>query len=195
MCKAFAQKANPPRKIISVDARNHGDSPHTEQHSYEKMALDIKKFLEERKIEKAAVLGHSMGGRSMMLFALLYPQLVERLIVVDISPVSPIGTSRTDIPLFLRAMKSIELANNLTIHQGRKVADERLSEIIDEKSLRDFLITNLAKSETGDFRWRINLDTLERCFEEGVANFPDVAGRTFDGPTLFIGGSRSDYLR
>lgn len=195
MCKAFAQKANPPRKIISIDARNHGDSPHTEQHSYEKMALDIKKFLEERKIEKAAVLGHSMGGRSMMLFALLYPQLVERLIVADISPVSPIGTSRTDIPLFLRAMKSIELANNLTIHQGRKVADERLSEIIDEKSLRDFLITNLAKSETGDFRWRINLDTLERCFEEGVANFPDVAGRTFDGPTLFIGGSRSDYLR
>lgn len=195
MCKAFAQKANPPRKIISIDARNHGDSPHTEQHSYEKMALDTKKFLEERNIEKAAVLGHSMGGRSMMLFALLYPQLVERLIVVDISPVSPIGTSRTDIPLFLKAMKSIELANNLTIHQGRKVADERLSEIIDEKSLRDFLITNLAKSETGDFRWRINLDTLERCFEEGVANFPDVAGRTFDGPTLFIGGSRSDYLR
>lgn len=159
------------------------------------MALDTKKFLEERNIEKAAVLGHSMGGRSMMLFALMYPHLVERLIVVDISPVSPIGTSRTDIPLFLKAMKSIELQNSLTIHQGRKVADERLSEIIDEKSLRDFLITNLAKSETGDFRWRINLDTLERCFEEGVANFPDVAGRTYDGPTLFIGGSRSDYLR
>lgn len=131
----------------------------------------------------------------MMYFALKYPQLVERLIVVDISPVSPIGTSRTDIPLFLNAMRSIEIPNQFTIHQGRKVADERLSEIISEKSLRDFLITNLAKTNDGDFRWRINLETLEKCFEEGVANFPDVSGETFDGPTLFIGGSKSDYLR
>lgn len=130
-----------------------------------------------------------------MFFALKYPQLVESLIVVDISPVSPIGTSRTDIPLFLKAMRSIEIPNKYTIHQGRKVADERLSEIISDKSLRDFLITNLAKTESGDFRWRINLETLERCFDEGVANFPDITGMKFDGPTLFIGGSKSDYLK
>ena len=131
----------------------------------------------------------------MMYFAIKYPELVERLIVVDISPVSPIGSSRTDIPLFLKAMRSIEIPNNLTIHQGRKIADQRLSEIISEQSLRDFLITNLAKSDNGDFRWRINLETLERRFEEGVATFPDTEGRAFDGPTLFIGGSKSDYLR
>lgn len=130
-----------------------------------------------------------------MYFALKYPKFVERLIVVDISPVSPIGTNRTDIPLFLKAMRSIEIPNKHTIHQGRKVADERLSEIISEKSLRDFLVTNLAKSENGDFRWRINLETLERCFEAGVANFPDPTGLQFDCPTLFIGGSKSDYLR
>lgn len=131
----------------------------------------------------------------MMYFALKFPELVERLVVVDISPVSPIGTSRTDIPLFLKAMRSIAIPSDHTIHQGRKIADERLSEIISEKSLRDFLITNLAKSESGDFRWRINLETLERCFDEGVANFPDTTGLKFDGPTLFIGGSKSDYLR
>ncbi|CRL01632.1 CLUMA_CG014302, isoform A [Clunio marinus] len=195
LCKAFSQKANPRRKIFSIDARNHGDSPHTDEHSYETMSEDIAKFLNDRGIEKAAVLGHSMGGRAMMYFALSYPNLVERLIVVDISPISPIGTNRTDIPLFLKAMRSIEIPKELTIHQGRKVADERLSEIINEKSLRDFLITNLFKNETGDFRWRINLETLEKRFEEGVVNFPDVAGRTYDGPTLFIGGSKSDYLR
>lgn len=131
----------------------------------------------------------------MLYFALKNPHLVERLVVVDISPVSPIGTSRTDIPLFLKAMRSIEIPKTLTIHQGRKVANERLAEIINEKSLRDFLITNLAKTESGDFRWRINLETLERCFDDGVANFPDTSGLTFDGPTLFIGGSKSDYLR
>lgn len=136
-----------------------------------------------------------MGGRAMMYFALKYPHLVEKLIVVDISPVSPIGTSRTDIPLFIKAMRSIEIPNKSTIHQGRKIADESLSEIISEKSLRDFLITNLAKAENGDFRWRINLETLERCFNEGVANFPDTSGLKFNGPTLFIGGSKSDYLR
>lgn len=159
------------------------------------MAEDIAKFLNDRQIEKASVLGHSMGGRAMMYFALNHPQLVERLIVVDISPVSPLGTSRTDIPLFLKAMRSIEISKEFTIHQGRKVADEKLSAIISEKSLRDFLITNLAKDENGDFRWRINLETLERCFDEGVANFPDPTGLEYDGPTLFIGGSKSDYLR
>lgn len=158
------------------------------------MSDDIAKFLKDREIEKAAVLGHSMGGRAMMHLALRHPQLVEKMIVVDISPVSPIGSNRTDIPLFLKAMRSIKLPNTLTIHQARKVADDHLSEIIEEKSLRDFLITNLAKSESGDFRWRINLETLERCFEEGVANFPDPEGMRYKGQTLFIGGSKSDFL-
>lgn len=130
-----------------------------------------------------------------MHFALRHPELVERLIVVDISPVSPMGTNRTDIPLFLKAMRSIKLPNNLTIHQARKVADDDLSRIIDEKSLRDFLITNLSKSDNGDFRWRLNLETLERCFQEGIANFPDATGLQYEGPTLFIGGSKSDFLR
>lgn len=194
LCKAFAQKTNPPRKIFSVDARNHGDSPHTDEHSYQSMADDIAKFLSDRQIAKASVLGHSMGGRAMMYFALQHPHLVEKLVVVDISPVSPIGTSRTDIPLFLKAMQSIEVPDNYTIHQGRKVADARLSEIISEQSLRDFLITNLVKTDNG-FRWRLNLKTLEARFEEGVAKFSTNAGMKFDGPTLFIGGSKSDYLR
>ena len=158
------------------------------------MSEDIAKFFSDQKIEKASILGHSMGGRAMMYFALKYPHLVERLIVVDISPVSPIGSSRTDVPLFIKAMKSIELPAHLTIHQGRKVVDERLSEIIKDKSLRDFLNTNLTKTKEGEFRWRINLETIERCFQEGVANFPDATGLKFEGPTLFIGGSKSDYL-
>lgn len=185
------------------------------------MAEDVAKFLTDRSIEKASILGvsfefpvvwidiiaqsfsytqfaspqHSMGGRAMMYFALKYPHLVERLIVVDISPISPIGTSRTDIPLFISAMKAIHVPNNYTIHQGRKVADERLSEIIDDLSLRNFLITNLAKTKSGEFVWRINLETLEKDFEAEVANFPVEDGMRYDGPTLFIGGSKSDYLR
>jgi len=176
------------------------------------MSEDVAKFINDQQLAPASCLGHSMGafnflllhipsltllqssgGRAMMYFALKYPHLVERLIVVDISPVSPIGTNRTDIPLFLKAMQSIEIPNEFTIHQGRQVANERLTEIISEQSLRDFLITNLVKTESG-FRWRVNLETLQRDFQAGVSHFPDCTGLVFEGPTLFIGGSKSDYL-
>lgn len=136
-----------------------------------------------------------MGGRAMMLFALHYPHLVEKLIVVDISPLGKIGKTQSDIPLFIHAMKSTKIPSEYTIHQGRKVADEKLKEIIGEKSLRDFLITNLVKTDDGSFKWRINLETLERCFMEGIAKFPNVENMKFEGKTLFIGGTKSDYLK
>lgn len=186
---------NTNRTIIAIDARNHGDSDHTDDHSYTHMAEDVKKFIEDHNLGKTSVLGHSMGGRAMMSFALNYPELVEKLIVVDISPIGKIGSTQSDIPLFLNAMKTTNIPSNYTIHQGRKVADEKLQEIISEKSLRDFLITNLAKTESGEFKWRINLDTLEKCFQEGIAKFPNVEGLKFEGETLFIGGTKSDYLR
>jgi abhydrolase domain-containing protein 11 len=195
LCKAFAAKTSPQRKIFAIDARNHGDSTHSVEHNYELMAEDIRQFMEDRSLQKSAVLGHSMGGRAMIYFALKYPELVEKLVVVDISPRGRIGTTQSDIPLFINAMRSTEIPNSYTIHQGRNVADEKLKTIISEKSLRDFLITNLAKDESGDFRWRINLETLDRCFQEGIAQFPDVSSMQFKGPTLFIGGSKSDYLK
>ncbi|KAG5668608.1 hypothetical protein PVAND_016544 [Polypedilum vanderplanki] len=195
LSKAFAAQTKPSRRIFAIDARNHGDSPHTEEHSYELMALDIKKFMEDQKIKKSAILGHSMGGRAVINFALKFPELIEKLVVVDISPVGKIGTSQSDIPLFIHAMKTTEIPNNYTIHQGRAVADEKLKEIINEKSLRDFLITNLTKTESGEFKWRINLDTLEKCFYEHIANFPDITNMKFDGPTLFVAGSKSDYVK
>lgn len=127
---------------------------------------------------------------------LLQPHLIDRAIIVDISPATGLGTSNTNIPLFLHSMKQIQISPDQTIHQARKTADEQLAKIIAEKPLRDFLITNLAKSpEDGSFRWRINLDTLERDFDTGVAKFPVVEGMRFEGPTLFIAGGRSDYIQ
>lgn len=136
-----------------------------------------------------------MGGRAMMLFALLYPHLVEKLVVVDISPIGKIGTTQSNIPLFIHAMRSTQIPSEYTMHQGRNVAHEKLMKIIDDKSLRDFLITNLVKNEDGSFKWRINLETLEKCFMEGIAKFPNVENMKFEGETLFIGGTKSDYLK
>uniref|UniRef100_A0A182PG21 sn-1-specific diacylglycerol lipase ABHD11 n=1 Tax=Anopheles epiroticus TaxID=199890 RepID=A0A182PG21_9DIPT len=204
--KAFHKNTKPVRKIYAIDARNHGDSPHTDEHSYEHMVEDLVHLYQTLGIEKAAIIGHSMGGRAMMLLALKYvtnstqpfqPQLVEKAIIVDISPSTGLGTSNTNIPLFLESMKTIQLSPDVTIHQARKIADEQLSRIIAEKSLRDFLITNLVKAEKegGRFRWRINLESLERNFNSGVAQFPQLTGLKFDGPTLFIAGGRSDYVK
>ncbi|XP_001863078.2 protein ABHD11 [Culex quinquefasciatus] len=196
LSKAFHQKTKPIRKIYSIDARNHGDSPHSDVHSYEHMVADLVALYEKLGIDKASVIGHSMGGRAMMLLALKYPQLIDRAVIVDISPTTGLGTSNTNIPLFLQSMKQIQIAPEETIHQARKTADTQLAKIIAEKPLRDFLITNLVKSdEDASFRWRINLDALETNFNSGVAQFPDVNGLRFDGPTLFIAGGRSDYIK
>lgn len=196
LSKAFHQKTKPTRKIYSIDARNHGESPHSTVHSYEHMVADLVALYKKLNIGKASVIGHSMGGRAMMLLALQYPHLVERAVIVDISPAPGLGTNKTNIPLFLHSMKLIHVPSNHTIHQARKLADEQLSRIISEKPLRDFLITNLVKSpEDGAFRWRINLDTLERNFNTGVARFPDVGRSRFEGPVLFIAGGNSDYIQ
>uniref|UniRef100_A0A336MY73 sn-1-specific diacylglycerol lipase ABHD11 n=1 Tax=Culicoides sonorensis TaxID=179676 RepID=A0A336MY73_CULSO len=198
LCKAIHAKTNPNKKIICVDARNHGESPHTPTHSYELMAADIVELLSTLNVDSAILMGHSMGGRCMAYVALKYPHLVEKLIVVDITPVPglTLGTSQTDIPLFLEAMKAIQIPSDQTIHQGRKYADEQLSEIISEKSLRDFLITNLMKEDSdGSFRWRINIEALEQNFETSIMNFPNVDGMQYNGKTLFIGGEKSDYIK
>lgn len=135
--------------------------------------------------------------RSHHPFPIPQPELVEKAIIVDISPSTGLGTSNTNIPLFLQSMKMIQISPTATIHQARKIADEQLARIIAEKSLRDFLITNLVKAEKegGHFRWRINLEALERNFNTGVAQFPQLTGRKFEGPTLFIAGGRSDYVK
>lgn len=196
LSKAFHQKTKPTRRIYSIDARNHGESPHSDVHSYEHMVADLVALYEKIGIDKASVIGHSMGGRAMMLLALKYPQLIDRAVIVDISPAPGLGTSNTNIPMFLQSMKLIQISPDQTIHQARKTADGQLAKIIAEKPLRDFLITNLVKSEQdGTFRWRINLDALERNFNSGVAKFPDVGGMRFEGPTLFIAGGRSDYIK
>ncbi|XP_058453052.1 protein ABHD11-like [Malaya genurostris] len=195
LSKAFHLKTKPTRKIYSIDARNHGESPHTDAHSYEHMVADMIELHKKLNTEKVSLIGHSMGGRTAMLLALKYPHLIDRVVIVDISPTTGLGSSNTNIPLFLQSMKLIQIPASHSIHEARKIADQQLAKIIEIKSLRDFLITNLVKSEEdGSFRWRINLDTLERDYEPGVAKFPDVGGARFEGPTLFIAGGRSDYI-
>lgn len=182
------------RKVICVDARNHGDSPHSAEMTYKHMAEDVVHLLKDLGFEKSILLGHSMGGSAMMYTALSYPELVEKLIVVDMSPVR-VSPSLTEMGKIFEAMRSVSFEDNTTLLRARRSVDEQLAKVITAPALRQFLMTNLVEAEPGKYRWRVNLPVLEHSFHARIATFPNVSGKTYNGPTLFIGGRKSDYIR
>ncbi|KAF2880817.1 hypothetical protein ILUMI_25350 [Ignelater luminosus] len=194
LCKVFHQKMIPQRKIIAVDARNHGESPHSNTHSYPHLAEDVRQLCTQLDIKKASLLGHSMGGRALMYFALKYPHMVEKLIVAD---VSPINTSRSLNSMYsiFNAIQKVDLPSNESMSSARINCDKQLSKSISDKGLRAFLLTNLAQDSNGSFIWKVNVQALMENFSEHIADFPDVSGYNFNGSVLFVAGETSDYIQ
>ncbi|XP_074184527.1 sn-1-specific diacylglycerol lipase ABHD11 isoform X2 [Rhinolophus sinicus] len=131
IAKALAQQTG--RRVLTVDARNHGDSPHSPDMSYEDMSQDLQDLLPQLGLVPCVLIGHSMGGKTAMLLALQRPELVERLIAVDISPVET--TSSSAFPTYIAAMKAIEIPDEVSRSCARKLADEQLSLVIQSQSL------------------------------------------------------------
>ncbi|XP_023951058.2 protein ABHD11 [Bicyclus anynana] len=182
------------RKVISIDARNHGDSKHSSQHTYLHMAQDVIKLLKKLEISKVSLLGHSMGGRTAMVLSLLSSDLVSSLIVVDISPAKTSPQIFSMVNLF-DAMAAVSLRSGIAMSKARKLADEQLKAVIPDINLRNFLITNLIQTNTGSYSWRVNIPALKENFQQNIASFPSsLKGLQYCGPTLFIGGSLSDYI-
>ncbi|XP_017066763.1 protein ABHD11 isoform X2 [Drosophila eugracilis] len=139
--KALVRKV--PRKVYAIDVRNHGESPHSSVHNSRAMSEDLRLILERQNLPKAACMGHSMGGRSMMYFARKYPELVERLIVVDISPIS-VPRSTGEMTEIFDAMLSLDLSPSLSMSEGRKLAREKLLKATEDATV-DFIMLNLRK--------------------------------------------------
>ncbi|XP_012250645.2 protein ABHD11 isoform X2 [Athalia rosae] len=186
LSKAIHQRTNP------VDARNHGDSPHTSESTYSDMMEDVVLLVKDLGIEKAVMVGHSMGGRVMMFLALNHPELVDKLVTIDISPVSS-SSSLLSMTSIFEAMKNVTLEQNVTLSKARKTTDQQLSTTIKSTAVRQFLLTNLVEAEAGKYKWRVNLPVLEKNFKTHLTKFPATTSQ-FMGPTLFIGGSQSDYI-
>lgn len=169
--------------VYTVDQRNHGLSPHSPEQDYLAMTEDLNDFFSQRGIKKAVVLGHSMGGKTAMNFALKYPEKVSKLIVVDIMPKAyPVHHDK--ILAGLKAMPLKELTS-------RNHADEVLSRYVDEPDVRQFLLKNLSRSQEGGFVWKINLTAIDQNIEEMTA--PLIIQGEYTGSTLFIIGERSNY--
>ncbi len=180
--KALAARG---RRVLALDLRNHGSSPHAPTMSYPEMAADVAETLRAAGAWPAAVVGHSMGGKTAMALALAHGEGVERLLVADIAPVS-YGT-----PLFTRyveAMRAIPLRSGLT----RREADAALVPAVPEAALRGFLLQNLLFQEDPP-RWRVNLPAIAAQMEV-LGGWPDPPGR-YDGPVLVLAGDRSNYVR
>lgn len=171
------------RLVITVDMRNHGDSPWAESHSYPELAGDLAETIAEFGGE-ADVLGHSMGGKAAMALALLHPGRLRRLVVADIAPVAyDHGHER-----IIAALRGLDLSGLTT----RAEADRRLAAAIPEAGLRAFLLQSLdLRSEPP--RWRLNLAVLEAEMPR-ITGWPELPGR-FEGPALFLAGALSDYVR
>lgn len=181
------------RKVITIDARNHGDSPHSSDMTYSHMAEDIVQLMNDLGFEKSILIGHSMGGSAMMYVALNYPQLVEKLIIVDMSPVRT-SPQLINMEKIFKAMRTANLEGVTTLTKARTSVKDQLATAIKSLPLRQFLAMNLVEANNGKFKWRVNLPVLEQNFAQ-IAVFPDVGSKVYNGSTLFIGGSNSDYIK
>lgn len=182
---SIAQRLAARRPVIAFDLRNHGAAAWAGGMEYGEMAEDLLAVLDERGYRRAAVLGHSMGGKAAMMAALRDPDMVERLVVVDIAPVAYPPHHLA----LVRAMRALDLAGI----KRRAEADRLLAPAIPDAAERGFLLQNLV-FEDGQLRWRLNLEAIERAIPKlgGFPAAPDNA--VYRGPTLFVAGARSDYL-
>lgn len=184
----IAKALQPDFRSLLVDLPNHGRSAWTEDFGYELMA-DL--VAEELRADFAAqgpvhVVGHSMGGKVAMVLALRHPELVERLVVVDISPVASEGSGE-----FEHLLDSLS-ALDLSTVERRSDADEQLSGPIGDERVRGFLLQNLRSGSDG-FGWQANLELLRRELP-AIGGFPEIEA-SFDHPTLWMGGERSGYVQ
>lgn len=171
------------RKLYIVDLRNHGQSPQNSVFDYDGMVEDLEYFIQQQGLDKPDILGHSLGGKVAMKFAAVHPDLLDKLIVVDIAPRAyPIHHDT-----ILEGLNGIDIVSL----ESRKEADETLSAYVPQVGVRQFLLKNLKRTDSG-FDWKMNLSAIT----ENIANVGEELEyhKRVNNPTLFIRGEQSNYI-
>ncbi|MCZ6520899.1 MAG: alpha/beta fold hydrolase [Bacteroidetes bacterium] len=181
----IGRKLSHSRKVFIIDQRNHGKSFHSDIFDYSALSQDIDHFIHSRQLVKPVLMGHSMGGKTAMNYAITHPEALDRLIVVDISP-KQYDNQHVHI---LDGLSSIDLTN-LTL---RNEADAQLEKFVPEAGIRQFLLKNLTRDDQGQFKWRLNLKTVREKIDNVGQALPEGAFSAVKA--LFIYGGNSDYIQ
>lgn len=170
--------------VFLVDQRNHGRSFHSEAFSYPILCQDVVDFANQQGLESFHLIGHSMGGKVAMNLAVLHPERIRKMVVVDIAP-------RFYTPHHQQIISGFD-AVQLNSIQSRSEAEQQMSAFIDEPDVRQFLLKNLYRTDTGSYDWRINLPILRKAVMEIGQSLPD--GPPIHIPALFLKGGNSRYI-
>ena len=182
--KSHANKLSNNYQVHLVDQRNHGRSFHSDDFDYELLVEDLEAYFEFHNIENAIVLGHSMGGKTAMLFAVTFPEKVQKLIVADIAPKNYPPHHHQ----ILEALDAVDFSK-ITL---RTEVDEVLKQYIDEVGVRQFLLKNVYRKTKEELDFRFNLESLTENNNEVGAPLP--AFTEYDGEVLFLRGANSGYI-
>ncbi len=185
--------------VYMVDQRNHGRSPFANLHTFNDLRNDLEEFFEKHNIEKATLLGHSMGGKAAMWFALDFPEKVEKLVIADIAPKDYL-LLKEDSQFYLHqnillAMQEIDFSKI----KSRNDVDDFMAQKIDDVNIRQFLLKNVAKDKVNhQYKWRVNAGVLYDHLDEIVSGvnknwFEDRIPIT-SYPVIFIRGMKSKYI-
>ncbi len=173
-------------EVFIPDQRNHGHSPHSDSFNYIALTDDLFDFIDEHEIDTPIILGHSMGGKVAMRFALENPQFVKRLVVVDIT-LKAYGP-RISHKKIIEAMQQVDLSSA----KKRSEVEDMLAPFIQEPRIRLFVLKNLYRTENNQFAWRININGIAQNLNQMFDAIDTLT--KFEKPTLFIKGGASDYI-
>ncbi|WP_457616400.1 alpha/beta fold hydrolase [Lutibacter sp.] len=182
--KTLGKKFAENYEVHLIDQRNHGRSFHSDDFDYELAVEDLHRYINHYKLKTSYLLGHSMGGKVAMLYAVTYPEKVAKLIVADISP----RAYEPHHQLILEALNAV----NFSIHTTRKQVEDVLRMYIDNEGIIQFLLKNVYWKSKGQLAYRFNLQSLTENYDEIGAPLPPFT--QFEGETLFLKGELSPYI-
>ncbi|MDP2061066.1 MAG: alpha/beta fold hydrolase [Flavobacteriaceae bacterium] len=178
------QLADDDFQVHLIDQRNHGNSFHSDEFNYDLLADDVCRYCAHFQLTKVFVIGHSMGGKTAMNLAMNHPELIEKLVVVDIAPkIYP--PHHADV---IAGLLSLDLENL----QSRQEADDQLKKYISDFGVRQFLLKNLYRENSGKFGLKCNLEVLSKAEQMIGESFPQ--NTNFEKPVLFLKGQNSSYI-
>jgi esterase len=171
--------------VYLPDLRNHGDSPHTDEFNYDILSNDLEEFLEQHGIDNIRLIGHSMGGKAAMCFALKFPDRIEKLVLVDIAP------RKYEHPFF-RNLLDFMLKIDLKSYGSRSEIENAFKEVIKNKNVRLFILKNINRTEDDRYEWKINVSSLSRNLDNIFAEIK--SDKQYEGSVLVVRGGLSDYV-